>query len=121
VNTNDLSPRLWVNVIIETSNGVVLGDYEGKWYIPGGAVLHGEILAEAAKRVAREETGTEVVIEKVLGYIEYPEKVNIRGNGWSVGIVFQAKINGGELINARTFKNLPEEMIWEHKNFLKKK
>ena len=110
-------PRLCVEVIIKTEAGTLLIREGDKWIIPGGEVLHGEVLADAVRRIARDEAGVEIMVEKVLGYIEYPEKDNVRGLGWSVGIAFEAKITGGKL-KGQIFKDLPEEMIWEQKEFL---
>jgi ADP-ribose pyrophosphatase YjhB (NUDIX family) len=113
-------PRLCVEVVIKTEEGTLLVQNSDKWVIPGGAVMHGEVLTDAVKRIARQEGGVEVETVKVMGYIEYAEKDNVRGLGWSVGIAFEAKITGGEL-KGQIFKNLPGEMIWEQKEFLTKK
>jgi ADP-ribose pyrophosphatase YjhB (NUDIX family) len=125
-------PRLCVEVVIKTDDGVVLTKraiepYKGKWHIPGGTVLFGEMLNDAVKRVAREEAGVEVEVGKILGYIEYPDEAQVRGYGWAVGIAFQARVTGGKLMGSqqgeeiKTFVELPEDMIWEQKDFLKNK
>jgi ADP-ribose pyrophosphatase YjhB (NUDIX family) len=85
------------------------------------------MLEGAVKRVAREETGVETEVDKILGYIEYPDEAKVRGYGWSVGIAFQVRIAGGVLKGSeqgrevKTFTQLPEEMIWEQRDFLIKK
>jgi colanic acid biosynthesis protein WcaH len=56
--------------------GVVLAKREneparGEWFVPGGRVGKGERLTDAVQRVAREELGTEVTVERELGVYEH--------------------------------------------------
>lgn len=124
-------PRLCVEVIVKNSQGIVLTKrsiepYKGKWHIPGGTVLYGEMLHTAVKRVATEELGVEVNVKKVLGYIEYPSEAKIRGFGWSVGIAFEVEIMSGELRGSdqaeevQYFTTSPDEIVAEQNAFLKK-
>ena len=68
-----------------------------------------------------------VEAERVLGYVEYPDEVQVRGFGWSVGIVFGAKITAGELTGrvpeeeVGEFEKLPEQLITEQRDFLIRK
>ena len=85
-------PRLTVEVIIASSDGILLarrktGPCAGLWHIPGGTVRFGEPLTDAVQRVANQELGVEVTIDRVLGYIEYPSHL-ARGLDWPVGIAF---------------------------------
>ena len=41
------------------------------WHIPGGTLIHGERIAEAASRVASRELGLRLAGGRVLGVIEY--------------------------------------------------
>jgi len=122
-------PRLCVEIVIKTNNGVILTkrDIEpekGKWHIPGGTVLNGERLEDAVKRIAKEELGVEVKVGKILGVIEYFLKNYF---GQMVGIVFSAKLLSKDLKvdkNAQEFKffkTIPNNMIKDQKEFLNKK
>lgn len=56
--------------------GVVLAKREneparGQWFVPGGRVHKGELLADAVQRVARDELGTTVTVERALGSYEH--------------------------------------------------
>lgn len=60
----------------ESGTGVVLAKREnepakGRWFVPGGRVRKGERLREAVHRVAREELGVDVEIERLLGVYEH--------------------------------------------------
>ncbi len=122
-------PRLCVEVVIKTEKGVVLTlrsiePYKGLWHIPGGTVYFKERLVDAVRRVAKDEVGVEVEIEKLLGYIEYPDEENYRGFGWPVGVAFLVKIVSGKLTGSeqgeevREFTSLPENMVEPQKEFL---
>lgn len=119
-------PRVCVEVIIKTKNGIVLSKrdippYVGQWHIPGGTVRLGETLNQAVKRVAKEELGIVVKPTKFLGVIEYFGQ-NILGQ--PVGIAFLARFVSGKLRGSeqaeevRFFKQIPQDTIPEQKIFL---
>jgi ADP-ribose pyrophosphatase YjhB (NUDIX family) len=69
-------PRLCVDLVVITDQGVLLSrrnitPYKGMWHTPGGTILKGETLEAAVKRVALEEIGVDVKIEKLLGPMEF--------------------------------------------------
>lgn len=69
-------PVVSVDLLIHHGGGLVFGKRthepaKGEWFVPGGTVLKGETLVQAAHRVAREEIGTDVVVEKKLGTYEH--------------------------------------------------
>jgi ADP-ribose pyrophosphatase YjhB (NUDIX family) len=121
-------PRLNAEVIIKTKEGIVLTfrtafGWENMWHIPGGTVHMNEFLEDAVKRVAKEEVGAEVNIERLLGYIHYPSEKKERGFGWAVGISFlcslkseMKKVEGGDKVGI--FNELPRNIIEEQKVFL---
>ena len=122
-------PRLTVEVVIVSSDGVLLtrrqtGPCTGLWHIPGGTVRFGEALTEAVRRVAKQELGVEVTIDDLLGYIEYPSHL-ARGLDWPVGIAFRVQLTPSSADQFRPtphaaawFATLPEEMHDEQMVFL---
>ncbi len=53
-------------LLIERGRGASVGE----WSVPGGRVEFGETLAEAARREMAEETGLDVVVDGVVGWVE---------------------------------------------------
>ncbi len=122
-------PRLTVEVVVTSPNGVVLtrreaGPCRGLWHIPGGTVRFGEPLIDAVRRVAQDELGIEVAPDGLLGYIEYPSHLR-RGLDWPVGIAFSAHVTAGrvrpEADRVGWFAVLPEEMHDEQRSFLRER
>jgi ADP-ribose pyrophosphatase YjhB (NUDIX family) len=124
-------PRLTVEVIIRTVNGMVMtriprGVAQGQWNVPGGTVRMEEPLTEAVRRVARGELGVEVTVGPLLGYIEYPHLHESGYPGWPVGLAFEATIASGELSvsdygeEVQCFRTLPDNTIAEQAAFLTK-
>ena len=122
-------PRLCVDIIIYTSQGIVLTKRLippciGMWHIPGGTVLLGEKLEEAVNRIANEEIGVDVKIKNMMGIIEYLELFN-----YSVGVVFLCELKPEEqefrgsfqAEEIKAFKTIPDNTIVEQKKFLKLK
>jgi ADP-ribose pyrophosphatase YjhB (NUDIX family) len=113
---------LGVNISILQNGKILLTkreDFE-VWCLPGGAVDEGESLAQAAIREAREETGLEVELTRLVGLYSR--------SGWpgaGVHIVsFIARPIGGELradpsevIEMSYFgpDEIPEDLLWWHK------
>lgn len=72
-------PVLTVDIVIAHEGKFLLlkraiAPAKGQWWTPGGRVLKGEKLEEAARRKAKEETNISVDIVKFLGIYEIPEK-----------------------------------------------
>jgi 8-oxo-dGTP pyrophosphatase MutT (NUDIX family) len=122
-------PRLCVEVVIATpEHGVLLKLRDippnvGAWHIPGGTVLFGEPVAEAVKRVARDELGLDVEVGELLGYIEYPSHYE-NGLDSPVGLAFRSvpipPSRGAEDApnGCEWFRRLPEGLYAEQREFL---
>lgn len=78
-------PRLCVELAIIKKDKVLftlraIHPYQGKWHLPGGTVLFDESIDEAVQRVAHEELGVSVRIDKLLGYIDWYSETEYVGN-----------------------------------------
>ena len=86
----------------------------GKWVFPGGYVDRGEEVQAAAVREAREETGLDVKLERLVNIYSYPGRV-------PVIVVYAATTTGGELVcddeglEARFFE--PADLPWDNLAF----
>jgi len=119
-------PRMTIDLIIFYKGGLVLSKRDippckGMWHLPGGTVLFGETLFEAAKRIAKEEVGITINPLGIAGIKEYSRKTAF---GQVVAIVFVAKgirgkLHGNEYAKeVSIFTKLPMKMIKEQKDML---
>lgn len=98
--------RLACSVAILSDEGTVLlqrrtdGDW---WGLPGGRLDAGDTFLSAAKREAREETGLEIEIIRLVGAYTDPDVCSVYpdGNRAQMAVLtFLARPNGGSLIKA---------------------
>lgn len=121
--------RLTVEVLICSEEGLVLSKRAvepciGQWHIPGGTVYFGESVEDAVVRVAENETGLKVAVEKYLGHIEYPDMLKNGYKGWPIGLAYKVKVVGGALRGSEQgeelmfFTSVPENTLHEQAEFL---
>ena len=111
--------QLGVNIAIIRNGRILLTkreDFE-VWCLPGGAVDQGESVAQAAIREAREETGLEVELTRLVGVYSRP-RWHYEGNH---AIVVAARpvggslcLQAGEVLEASYFsrEELPEVILF---------
>ncbi|MBS3815109.1 MAG: NUDIX hydrolase [Hadesarchaea archaeon] len=122
------TPLLAVDIIINLNDKLVLikrknEPYKGEWALPGGFVKEGEIVEEAARREAREETGLKIKINKLVGVYSKPDR---DPRGHIVSICFEGEKIGGELESAtdaedvKVFKEIPwNRLAFDHNEILR--
>jgi ADP-ribose pyrophosphatase YjhB (NUDIX family) len=96
--------RPGVSAIIRSPEGLLLQrrSDNGLWGLPGGGVEAGESVSQAVVREVREETGLEVVPERLIGVYSAPELHQIvtypDGNVIHyISSSFECRVVGGEL------------------------
>lgn len=121
------SPTLTVDAVIIKDDSVILikrknEPFRNKWALPGGFVEYGETVENAVIREAREETGLEVRIEKLLGVYSEP---NRDPRGHTVSVCFLCRIVAGKLRadtdsgDVREFKFLElPELAFDHEKII---
>jgi colanic acid biosynthesis protein WcaH len=77
----DVIPILCVDIVVRHKGKFLLvkrnnEPLKGEWWVPGGRLLKGETIENAAKRKMKEETGINIKIIKPLGYFEEHFKKN---------------------------------------------
>jgi 8-oxo-dGTP diphosphatase len=115
-----MDPKVAVGTIIRTSDERLvlvrraIDPGYGLWVFPGGYVDRGEQVVEAAVREAREESGLDIRIERLMNIYSY-------GGTSPIIIVYTATITGGELcpddecLDAQLFR--PDEVPWDRLAF----
>ncbi|MBW2263208.1 MAG: NUDIX hydrolase [Deltaproteobacteria bacterium] len=119
------NPFPTVDVIIELPGGIVLVRRKNPppgWALPGGFVDYGESLEHAARREAREETGLEVELTRLLGVYSEPGR-DPRFHTASTVYVASAggtPRGGDDAAEARVVDpaDLPEPIAFDHERII---
>ncbi|MBI1978628.1 MAG: NUDIX hydrolase [Candidatus Aenigmarchaeota archaeon] len=124
------TPRVTVDLVIKDRRGILLIKRDirpdiGKWHFPGGTVYYKERILDAVKRKAREETGLQIKIKKLLGVFDIM-RYREPGNTHIVDLIFlvrpiRGKLRGNKKFGGETlkfFKRLPKNMMIEHRQIL---
>jgi ADP-ribose pyrophosphatase YjhB (NUDIX family) len=123
-------PRLCVDLVVQSNEGILLTlraleTWNNQWHLPGGTVFVNEKLEDAVKRVAKDELGVSVAIDKVIGVIECDSETKERGWGKSVSVAYLCYLNSKEIklnadaSDAKFFKSAPENILEDQSKFLK--
>jgi len=89
------TPLVSIDLIVKNPNGqVLLGERlnrpaKGFWFVPGGRILKNESLADAFKRLTKEELGSEFSIEhaKLIGPFDHFYQDNVFGDEFTTHYV----------------------------------
>lgn len=121
-------PRLCVEVVLIENNKVLLikrtiKPAAGLWHTPGGTVLKGESLSDTVRRVAKEETGSQVRVIDAVGLIEYRSFKNHYSQDISVAFLVKRKKLGAIDLDGHAdkydfFDAIPSNTIKEQRDFL---
>jgi 8-oxo-dGTP diphosphatase len=123
-------PMLTVDAVIKTGNSVILikrrnEPFRNSWALPGGFVEYNETVENAVLREAKEETGLEVKIEKLVGIYSEPGR---DPRGHTVSAAFLCKATGGNLKADTDAKEVCEfninlvkdmDLAFDHRRILK--
>jgi 8-oxo-dGTP diphosphatase len=94
-----LNPKVAAGALIEDAGRVVLvrrgvEPQAGRWALPSGFAEYGETIEETAIRECREETGLEIVLDRLLGVCS----VNSGFYGYLILVLYSAHVVGGEIV-----------------------
>lgn len=121
-------PMLTVDIIIKRKDGSVVlvkrrnPPFQNFYAIPGGFVEYGETVEDAAIREAKEETGLDVKLTKLVGVYSDPTR---DPRGHVVTIAYLADEIGGTLRpssdarEAKAFRTLPSKLAFDHAKILR--
>ena len=119
------NPFPTVDIIIEVVDGIVLIKRRNPppgWAIPGGFVDYGESVESAAIREAKEETGLDVRLIRLLGVYSDPGR---DPRSHTISTVFVATASGRPVADddaaeagVFTEDTLPKDMAFDHRAIL---
>jgi 8-oxo-dGTP diphosphatase len=116
------------DIIIQFEDGSIVlvkrknDPYKNMWALPGGIMDDNETIEQTAVREAKEETGIDIRIEKLIGVYSAPGR---DPRGRSVSVLFFATASGGEMkagddageiIRVKEFRSLT--LAFDHQQML---
>ena len=123
------SPMLAADIIIEYDDGSIVlvkrkyEPFKGKLALPGGMVEIGETVEQAAMREAKEETGLEIKLNRLVGVYSDPGRdprghcVSIAFHATPIGGTLQADSDAAEVLRVRDY--MKRELAFDHSMILK--
>lgn len=121
-------PRICVDLVIQDQEGrfvllkrQVKDSNFGQWHFPGGTVYFREPIEKAVLRIAKDETGLDVAIEGLVGFLEYLEEVRDGQDFHSISlaVVCSPQQSLEKTSNLyQIFSSIPENMVPEQEKFL---
>ena len=123
-------PRLCLDFIIVKDGKILLSKrviepYAGYWHLPGGMVRFGESIKEASERIIKTELGVNLLDERLVGFMEFPDEINRNGvHIHSISLAFLTKLADGKMNGSEQseevelFESLPEKTHPIHGKFL---
>ena len=119
---------LTADIIIESNDGSIVlikrgnDPYKNHWALPGGFMDDGETIEQAAVREAKEETGLDVVLTKLIGIYSKPGR-DPRGRTVSalyvsraIGGTLKADSDAKEIIQTKDFFNV--DLAFDHNEMI---
>lgn len=88
-------PILCVDLVLKRGDEYILvkrsrSPASGHWWVPGGRVLKGETISDAARRKASEELGIDITLQRFLGIYEGHFNRGSRDSRHTVSVVLLA-------------------------------
>ena len=123
-------PRLCVDLVIKNERGILFTlrstePFKDMWCFPGGTMYKEETVEEAARRIAKKETGLDIEGIKCMDYLEYFNEKRFDIEIHTVSIVLEVTPIDDTLhhdenaSDLQYFKKLPEHMVGVQVEFLK--
>ena len=122
------TPLLAADAVIFMGKGIVLikrenPPFQGCYALPGGFVKVGELIEEAVRREAKEETGLDIEILGLIGVYSNPKR-DPRGHVVSVSYLAEGRgelIHGSDARSVEVFFALEElpPLAFDHENIIR--
>lgn len=107
--------QLTADIIIRLEDGNIVfikrgnDPFKGHWAIPGGKMEGQETIEQTAIREAKEETGLDVTLTRLIGIYSAPLR---DPRGRFVSVVYEAKATGGSLSAASDASDILATNDW---------